>query len=617
MLILSRDHEIGKITYQEYYDLGPAPGGRWDFGSVAIAPDGRTIYATNSEADKLFVLDCEPDRGALHTLQTINHIHPAGVIVFPDNRHIYVRHFDTGGNFAIYSQDSQTRNFVLIDDFQTRRGFQLPSGVCVSPRGDAIYMTSEDEHTVIHRDTTTGKLSVVQQFDNNVGGTDRLIAVNAVATSPDGKYLYVGAERAISIFSCGTDESDLTLMQSYPLTFVSDMKISPDGKHLYVTDEISHTLEVFARDSQTGRLQWVETQKDSARTGWSWPMTFSPDGRHLFVTNRKELSVFARERNSGRVTPLQRINGAEYNLKEILAMTVSPDGAHVYWSGYPSRDFDYQITTFSRDSVSGLLTFKSKSEFALLRPSTALAVSPDGQHVYATLSVWDQDEDTGEIIGVFSRDHITGKLSLIDIFHFNGWNCAVALAIAANGIDVYATVDDDYAHFGLLLMLERSPETGRLTQRQIFQNWENGVRGLAFPFNMVLSPDDAFLYIGDYTGGIATFSTGRGNNTAAETQGGDQTPPLAFALHPNHPNPFNPTTLIKYDLPKATHVTITIYDVLGRRVRTLVDKLMDAGYHSRIWDGRNDKGAPVTSGIYFYRLHTTEFMKVRKMALLQ
>lgn len=93
--------------------------------------------------------------------------------------------------------------------------------------------------------------------------------------------------------------------------------------------------------------------------------------------------------------------------------------------------------------------------------------------------------------------------------------------------------------------------------------------------------------------------------------------PKRFALHANYPNPFNPTTIIKYDLPKPTHVKLTIYDVLGRRVRTLLDKEVEAGYQRAQWDGKNDRGVPVASGIYLYRLHTSFFTKVRKMTLLR
>jgi hypothetical protein len=93
--------------------------------------------------------------------------------------------------------------------------------------------------------------------------------------------------------------------------------------------------------------------------------------------------------------------------------------------------------------------------------------------------------------------------------------------------------------------------------------------------------------------------------------------PRRFDLHANYPNPFNPITVIKYDLARATDVRLEIYDVLGRRVRQLVDQDMPAGYQAAIWDGRSDHRIPLASGIYFCRLHTPYFTKVRKMMLLR
>ncbi|NUO81211.1 T9SS type A sorting domain-containing protein, partial [candidate division KSB1 bacterium] len=79
----------------------------------------------------------------------------------------------------------------------------------------------------------------------------------------------------------------------------------------------------------------------------------------------------------------------------------------------------------------------------------------------------------------------------------------------------------------------------------------------------------------------------------------------------------NPRTVIKYDLPKAAHVTLTIYDVLGRKVRTLLDKDVAAGYQSIHWEGKDDRGAPVASGLYLYRIQAAAFIKVKKMMLLR
>jgi hypothetical protein len=93
--------------------------------------------------------------------------------------------------------------------------------------------------------------------------------------------------------------------------------------------------------------------------------------------------------------------------------------------------------------------------------------------------------------------------------------------------------------------------------------------------------------------------------------------PKVFTLSQNYPNPFNPTTEIAFDLPVRTHVTLIVYNVLGRRVTTLVNEPLSAGHYVADWDGRSSGGIQVASGIYFYRLHTESFIQTKKMILLK
>lgn len=85
--------------------------------------------------------------------------------------------------------------------------------------------------------------------------------------------------------------------------------------------------------------------------------------------------------------------------------------------------------------------------------------------------------------------------------------------------------------------------------------------------------------------------------------------PHEYQLLQNYPNPFNATTIIRYNLPQRTNITIMIYDLLGRKVRTLVKDSKNAGYLSVFWDGNNDDGYPVPGGIYFYRFFARSFSK--------
>jgi hypothetical protein len=93
--------------------------------------------------------------------------------------------------------------------------------------------------------------------------------------------------------------------------------------------------------------------------------------------------------------------------------------------------------------------------------------------------------------------------------------------------------------------------------------------------------------------------------------------PSEFDLSQNYPNPFNPTTKIEFTLSKSGFVTLQIYDILGRKVRTLVSEHLSSGYKSVIWDGKNDDGKDIASGVYFYQLRVGDFSEPKKMVLLK
>ena len=93
--------------------------------------------------------------------------------------------------------------------------------------------------------------------------------------------------------------------------------------------------------------------------------------------------------------------------------------------------------------------------------------------------------------------------------------------------------------------------------------------------------------------------------------------PEEYALHHNYPNPFNPVTTMLYDLPEAGHTRLLIYDLLGKEVRVLIDKVMNPGYYSTQWNGRNSQGQTVGAGVYLYQIQSNGFIQTRKMLLLK
>ncbi len=152
--------------------------------------------------------------------------------------------------------------------------------------------------------------------------------------------------------------------------------------------------------------------------------------------------------------------------------------------------------------------------------------------------------------------------------------------------------------------------------RLVLVNWNGGdVEDPNFPDNVdALMPEVGTIFR------IITKKTNiPGDQIVIDTAPvgiGETSIPTEFALFQNYPNPFNPSTTIRYTLPAPAEVKLSIYNILGQRVRFAVGGQQLAGEHAFLWNGKNDAGSPVASGVYFYRLKAGEFVKTRKMMLL-
>jgi hypothetical protein len=98
---------------------------------------------------------------------------------------------------------------------------------------------------------------------------------------------------------------------------------------------------------------------------------------------------------------------------------------------------------------------------------------------------------------------------------------------------------------------------------------------------------------------------------------GAQTLPQSYSMARNYPNPFNPKTTIRFDLPLAQNVSLVVFDISGRRIITLVDEALDAGYHSVDWSGRDEEGIEMASGVYFYKIKAGPLKRTERMVLLK
>jgi hypothetical protein len=145
--------------------------------------------------------------------------------------------------------------------------------------------------------------------------------------------------------------------------------------------------------------------------------------------------------------------------------------------------------------------------------------------------------------------------------------------------------------------------------------WDSGTldpgESFTFQFNTVGSYPYHCEFHPSMTGTIVVLST----DVKDETEGREK--PSEFALSQNYPNPFNQSTKIEFTLAHSGFASLNIYDILGRKVRTLISEHLSSGYKSVLWDGKNDSGKEVASGIYFYQLRIGDFSATKKLVLLK
>jgi photosystem II stability/assembly factor-like uncharacterized protein len=141
------------------------------------------------------------------------------------------------------------------------------------------------------------------------------------------------------------------------------------------------------------------------------------------------------------------------------------------------------------------------------------------------------------------------------------------------------------------------------------QVWQRRKSGTTTSLLSISALNDSTAWIVGQDGSILGLSN---SLTSVSEDGGDQTSsvPKVFALYQNYPNPFNPSTTIRYSLPKSSYAQLSIFNILGQIVATLVSEKNVEGYHQITWN------ANVPSGIYFYRLQAGEFVETKKMILL-
>lgn len=511
----------GSLEFVETYadDQGGIDGlsSAW---AVAVSPDGSYVYAVGNSDNAVAAFARNASDGRLSFIEAefdgvggVDGIDaPLSVAVSPDSAHVYVAG-STDHAVAVFSVDSGdgTLDFVEaeFDGVSGVTGLFAAAAVAVSPDGADVYVAAASG-TVAHfsRDPLDGALTFVNSQNDDPPASDGLDGARALAFSPDGAELYVTGETdgAVVAFSRSDVTGELIRIDDYidganaldGLAGAYVPFVTPDGKHVYVAGRVDEAVAVFERNDGDGSLTFVTDAFDGPPghdgLDGAWGAALSPDGAHLYVAGYSDntVTVFERDLAEGTLAPVQFVVEGENGIDGMdgpFAVAVAPDGAFVY----VAARLNHAVLTFSRDALDGTLAFVETDADGVfgvdgIAGANALAISPDGAHLYATGS-------SDNAVAVFARDASLGTLGFVEaqfdgVSGVNGIANPQSVTVSPDGAHVYVTgnVDDAVAVF------DRSVDTGSLTFVEAVVDGQNGVLGLDGAAEVAVSPDGAHVY---------------------------------------------------------------------------------------------------------------------------
>jgi len=506
---------------------------------VAVSPDGRNVYATGLFDHALVVFARDPAAGEVWAVDLhqdgigdVDGLNGAlGVAVSPDGRSVYVA--GSGDDaLAVFARDSQTGELSFVEFHQDGiggvNGLDSATEVAVSPDGRSVYVTGywDDALAVFARDSQTGELSFVEFHQDGVGSVDALDGSFAVAVSSDGRSVYVTSvlDNALGVFARDTSTGELSFVEFYQdgfggvdgLYLARGVAVSADGRSVYAIGQGDKALAVFARDLSTGELSFVEFHQDGVGgvggLNGAWYIAVSPDDRSVYVTGSYDdaLAVFARDLSTGELSfvEFQQYGvGGVVGLSDAKGIAVSPDGRNVY----SSSPVELALAVFATP----VLSYVEHHQDGVggvngLNGANELVVSPDGRHIYVP-GYYDHS------VVAFGRDAETGHLSDIATYidgvnGVDGLEGAHSVAISPDGLHAYVAgfVEDSLAVFS------RNAGTGELAMVEVQRDGVGGVSGLDGPAYVRVSPDGRHVYVtGNVSDSVVAFA--RSNSTGRLT----------------------------------------------------------------------------------------------------
>jgi 6-phosphogluconolactonase (cycloisomerase 2 family) len=332
--------------------------------AVALSPDNRHVYAAGYGRSGVIVFKRDPQSGKLTFIESqkngVNQVDGlAGALritVSPDGKHVYAAgYWDYA--LAVFRRDMVTGKLSFVESKKIEVSGPNDLGrvrcLALSPDGKHVYTANNNDSVVVlKRDALTGKLNFVESHKKGAGGLEGLSDAYSLILSPDGNQVYVtgAGDNTLTVFKRDADTGKLILVETVKnksnsvegLEGSTYITMSADGNYLYATGFRANAVVVFKRDTATGKLTWVEAQKNGigavTKLCGATALSVSPNGKRLYVASEIDnaLAVFSRDGRTGKLVFKKAYRNGQDNVQGLFSprfLTTSADSRHIYVSG--------------------------------------------------------------------------------------------------------------------------------------------------------------------------------------------------------------------------------------------------------------------------------------------
>ncbi len=619
--------------------------------AIAVHPAGTFAYVANRLSGDVSVIDIQAGSATLHdVVETLNvGIEPMDIVVTPAGDRLIVANFGSS-DLSVIDTDETSASFHNV--IGTVRTGTASKTITVSPDGTRIYVG-----------TDTGYIVIGTVDYGVIGRVTTGTPAKTLTVSPDGALLVlldVTGEITLFDITPGSDTENQVIASVRTGTGAKTATVSPDGALLYVVMEENDVVQVFDLTVGTSigvigsqsvkpvvELELVATLRAGENPEF---IAFLPDGSGEFVvanSGDNTVSVFGGYKPgmlAGRIfadcpEPDTGLLGVLIDIfaneTGDLLVTMVTDTLGYYGIELPVGDYNVTVVTplgYSTEEEVMPVTISGGSTVTVDWLLDCLEVIPDPR----PMSYW--KHQVGTALKELKNDGEDGPTlcRYLDsiVSHFNNQ--------PINQVIIYDPPASDECMDKLLVAKDLLNLTGddallSLARQQAIALLFNVTSGRLF-IQEVVSDDGATLsqaitYLdmliddGLERNDLKAMFIGKLINKGFMVPSGfipTDLPEISYLprvgrnrLQQNFPNPFNPTATIRFEIARPQHVRLNIYDIRGRLVRTLVDELRQANSYEVVWDGTNNRGGAVASGVYFYRMTAGGFVQTHKMMLLK